>query len=150
MEFGIFAQAHVPQFELDADWTGAEHERLLREVELAVEGEKVGFKYVWASEHHFLQEYSHMSAPEVFLSWIGALTSTMHLGSAIFNTTPPVNHPARVAERAAMLDQLSGGRFEFCTGRVVVHRAAGLWDPEQRDHQAHVGRDHPGVPQDVA
>jgi len=117
MEFGIFAQAHVPQWELDADWSGSEHERLRREVELAVEGEKVGFKYVWASEHHFLQEYSHMSAPEVFLSWVGALTSTMHLGSAIYNTTPPVNHPARVAERVAMLDQLSGGRFEFCTGR---------------------------------
>ena len=117
MEFGIFAQAHVPQHELDADWSGAEHDRLLQEVELAVEAEKSGFKYVWASEHHFLEEYSHMSAPEVYLAWVGAQTSSMHLGCAIFNTTPPVNHPARVAERVAMLDQLSGGRFEFCSGR---------------------------------
>jgi alkanesulfonate monooxygenase SsuD/methylene tetrahydromethanopterin reductase-like flavin-dependent oxidoreductase (luciferase family) len=117
VEFGIFAQAHVPQGELDANWRGAEHARLMREVELAVVGERVGFKYVWASEHHFLEEYSHMSAPEVFLAYVAAQTTTMHIGSAIFNTTPPVNHPARVAERVAMLDQLSGGRFEFCTGR---------------------------------
>ncbi|MDT4934522.1 MAG: hypothetical protein QOK11_2414 [Pseudonocardiales bacterium] len=117
MEFGIFAQAHVPQHELDQNWSGSEHDRLMREVELAVEGERAGFKYVWASEHHFLEEYSHMSAPEVFLAYVAAQTTTMHIGSAIFNITPPVNHPARVAERVAMLDQLSGGRFEFCTGR---------------------------------
>jgi alkanesulfonate monooxygenase SsuD/methylene tetrahydromethanopterin reductase-like flavin-dependent oxidoreductase (luciferase family) len=117
MEFGIFAQAHVPQVELDANWVGAENDRLMREVELAVEGEKAGFKYVWASEHHFLEEYSHMSAPEVFLAFVAARTKTMHIGSAIFNTTPRVNQPARVAERVAMLDHLSQGRFEFCTGR---------------------------------
>jgi alkanesulfonate monooxygenase SsuD/methylene tetrahydromethanopterin reductase-like flavin-dependent oxidoreductase (luciferase family) len=117
MEFGIFAQAHVPQHELDQNWNGSEHDRLMREVELAIEGERAGFKYIWASEHHFLEEYSHMSAPEVFLAYVAAQTTTMHIGSAIFNITPPVNHPARVAERVAMLDQLSGGRFEFCTGR---------------------------------
>jgi alkanesulfonate monooxygenase SsuD/methylene tetrahydromethanopterin reductase-like flavin-dependent oxidoreductase (luciferase family) len=39
------------------------------------------------------------------------------VGSAIYNITPPVNHPARIAERVAMLDHLSEGRFEFGTGR---------------------------------
>ena len=58
-----------------------------------------------------------MPAPEVFLSFVGARTERIHLGTAITNTTPPVNHPARIAERAAMLDQLSEGRFEFGTGR---------------------------------
>lgn len=58
-----------------------------------------------------------MPAPEVFLAYIAAKTSRIHLGSAIFNTTPPVNHPARVAERVAMIDHLSEGRFEFGSGR---------------------------------
>jgi alkanesulfonate monooxygenase SsuD/methylene tetrahydromethanopterin reductase-like flavin-dependent oxidoreductase (luciferase family) len=46
-----------------------------------------------------------------------AVTQRIHVGSAIFNITPPVNHPARIAERVAMLDHLGEGRFEFGTGR---------------------------------
>jgi alkanesulfonate monooxygenase SsuD/methylene tetrahydromethanopterin reductase-like flavin-dependent oxidoreductase (luciferase family) len=116
MEFGYFAQAFVPEFEMKAE-PGAEHRRLMENLEFAVECDRQGVKYIWCPEHHFLYEYSHMPAPEVFLSFVGARTSRIHLGTAITNTTPPVNHPARIAERAAMLDQLSEGRFEFGTGR---------------------------------
>ncbi|MBV9255848.1 MAG: LLM class flavin-dependent oxidoreductase [Actinobacteria bacterium] len=116
MEFGYFAQAFVPEFEMEAE-PGAEHRRLMENLEFAVECDRQGVKYIWCPEHHFLYEYSHMPAPEVFLSFVGARTSNIHLGTAITNTTPPVNHPARIAERAAMLDQLSEGRFEFGTGR---------------------------------
>jgi len=116
MEFGYFAQAFVPDFEIQAD-PGAEHRRLMENLEFAVECDRQGVKYIWCPEHHFLYEYSHMPAPEVFLSFVGARTERIHLGTAITNTTPPVNHPARIAERAAMLDQLSEGRFEFGTGR---------------------------------
>ena len=116
MEFGHFANCFVPRFELEAE-AGAEHRRMIENLDFAVECEKHGFKYVWCPEHHFLTEYSHMPAPEVFLSFVAARTSNIHVGSAIFNTTPPVNHPVRVAERVAMLDHLSEGRFEFGTGR---------------------------------
>ena len=116
MEFGYFAQAFVPASESDVE-PGAEHRRLMENLDFAVECERHGIKYVWCPEHHFLTEYSHMPAPEVFLSFVAAKTSRIHVGSAIFNTTPPVNHPARVAERVAMLDHLSEGRFEFGTGR---------------------------------
>src|SRR5436190_13630624 len=116
MEFGYFAQAFVPAFMLEQD-PGAEHKRLMENLDFAIECEKHGVKYVWCPEHHFLTEYSHMPAPEVFLSFVAARTSKIHVGSAIFNTTPPVNHPARIAERVAMLDHLSEGRFEFGTGR---------------------------------
>ena len=116
MEFSIFAQGHVPRHEMEAD-PGAEHRRLLNNVEVTVAAEAAGIKYVWCPEHHFLTEYSHMPAPEVFLSFAAALTSTIHLGSAIFNITAKVNHPFRVAERAATLDVLSQGRFELGTGR---------------------------------
>jgi alkanesulfonate monooxygenase SsuD/methylene tetrahydromethanopterin reductase-like flavin-dependent oxidoreductase (luciferase family) len=117
MEFGLFVQAHVPRHEMEADPEGAEHTRLMRELELAVACDGAGWKYVWSVEHHFLEEYSHISASEIFLPYVAAQTKRIHVGSAIYNITPPVNHPARIAERVAMLDHLSEGRFEFGTGR---------------------------------
>jgi alkanesulfonate monooxygenase SsuD/methylene tetrahydromethanopterin reductase-like flavin-dependent oxidoreductase (luciferase family) len=117
MEFGLFVQAHVPRHEAEADPEGAEHSRLMRELELAEACDRSGWKYVWSVEHHFLEEYSHLSASEVMLPYIAARTKRIHVGSAIYNITPPVNHPARIAERVAMLDHLSEGRFEFGTGR---------------------------------
>ena len=116
MEFGVFAQGAVPQPLLDRD-PNAENTRLLENVEMGVFAESCGFKYVWASEHHFLREYSHLSCPEVYLSFVAARTERIHIGSAIMNITKNVNHPYRVAERVAMLDHLSRGRFEFGTGR---------------------------------
>jgi alkanesulfonate monooxygenase SsuD/methylene tetrahydromethanopterin reductase-like flavin-dependent oxidoreductase (luciferase family) len=116
MEFGVFAQGAVPAPMLAVD-PDAEHHRLLDNVELGVFAEECGFKYVWASEHHFLREYSHMSCPEVYLPFVAARTTRIHLGSSIMNVTAPVNHPYRVAERVATLDHLTEGRFEFGTGR---------------------------------
>ncbi len=95
----------------------AEHTALMEDLELAIAADKAGFKYIWASEHHFLYEYSHLSANDVFLGYLAHATERAHLGSGIFNPLPQVNHPAKVAERVAMLDHLSGNRFEFGTGR---------------------------------
>src|SRR5438445_2166337 len=117
MEFGLFVQAHVPRHEVEADPIGAEHSRLMRELALAEHCDRHGFKYVWSVEHHFLEEYSHISASEIFLPYVAARTTRIHVGSAIWNLTPPATHPARVAERVAMLDHPSEGRFEFGTGR---------------------------------
>jgi len=117
MEFGLFVQAHVPRHEVEADPENAEHARLMRELDLSVACDRAGWKYVWSVEHHFLEEYSHISASEIFLPYVAAQTKRIHVGSAIYNITPPVNHPARIAERVAMLDHLSEGRFEFGTGR---------------------------------
>jgi alkanesulfonate monooxygenase SsuD/methylene tetrahydromethanopterin reductase-like flavin-dependent oxidoreductase (luciferase family) len=89
----------------------------MRELALAEACDRAGFKYAWSVEHHFLEEYSHLSASEIFLPYIAARTRRLHVGSAIWNLTPPVNHPARIAERVAMLDHLSEGRFQFGTGR---------------------------------
>jgi alkanesulfonate monooxygenase SsuD/methylene tetrahydromethanopterin reductase-like flavin-dependent oxidoreductase (luciferase family) len=110
MEFGIFSQMHVPPGE-------SEHERFVREVDVAIAVDHAGFKYDWAPEHHFLEHYSHQPAPEVFLSFVAARTRRLHVGHAIVNITAPVNHPARVAERIATLDHLTEGRVEFGTGR---------------------------------
>ena len=97
MEFGVFAQLFVPKFEREAD-PAAEHKRIMRNVEIARTADRSGFKYVWCPQHHFLDEYSHMPGPEAFLSFCAAQTERVHLGSAIFNITPPVNKPVRVAE----------------------------------------------------
>ena len=113
MRFGIFYEHQNPR-----PW---EHERsehallkdALAQVELA---DRLGFDYVWEVEHHFLEEYSHSSAPEVFLAAAAARTERIRLGHGIVQIPPAVNHPARVAERVATLDLISDGRVDFGTG----------------------------------
>jgi alkanesulfonate monooxygenase SsuD/methylene tetrahydromethanopterin reductase-like flavin-dependent oxidoreductase (luciferase family) len=116
MEFGIFIQTpvHKDRREAEPDF---EHTALMNDMEVAIAADKAGFKYLWASEHHFLDEYSHLSANAVVLGYLAHATERIHLGSGIFNPLPQVNHPAKLAETVAMLDHLSGGRFEFGTGR---------------------------------
>ncbi len=116
MEFGIFIAGYTPQYRRDVD-PDAEHHVLMEELELVRAADKAGFKYVWVSEHHFLDEYSHISANDVVLGYLAHSTERIHLGSGIFNPLAQVNHPVKVAERVAMLDHLSNGRFEFGTGR---------------------------------
>jgi alkanesulfonate monooxygenase SsuD/methylene tetrahydromethanopterin reductase-like flavin-dependent oxidoreductase (luciferase family)/putative sterol carrier protein len=112
MRFGIFYEHQMPR-----PWTADAEEKLLNDaldqVELA---DKVGIDYVWEVEHHFLEEYSHSSAPEVFLAAASQRTSNIRLGHGIVQIPPGFNHPARVAERIATLDLISGGRVEFGTG----------------------------------
>ncbi|MEU3726077.1 LLM class flavin-dependent oxidoreductase [Streptomyces sp. NPDC031705] len=116
MEFGLFVQGYVPEARSKVD-PEAEHKALLEETQYVIQADQSGFKYAWASEHHFLEEYSHLSANEVFLGYLAAATERIHLGSGIFNPLAPVNHPVKVAEKVTMLDHLSKGRFEFGTGR---------------------------------
>lgn len=116
LEFGLFVQGYVAEARSKVD-PEAEHKALIEETEYVIQADKSGFKYAWASEHHFLEEYSHLSANEVFLGYLAHATERIHLGSGIFNPLAPVNHPVKVAEKVAMLDHLSKGRFEFGTGR---------------------------------
>jgi alkanesulfonate monooxygenase SsuD/methylene tetrahydromethanopterin reductase-like flavin-dependent oxidoreductase (luciferase family) len=115
VEFGIFIQGYVPG--PDARDTEAEQAALMGEIELIKVADRHNWKYMWASEHHGLPEYSHISASDAYLGYLAAATDRIHLGSGIFNLSPRVNHPVRNAERVAMLDHLSQGRFEFGTGR---------------------------------
>ncbi len=79
--------------------------------------DEAGFDYVWQVEHHFLGDFSVSSAPEVFLSAVSQQTSRIRIGHGVVLLPFGYNHPIRVAERAATLDILSGGRLEFGTGR---------------------------------
>jgi alkanesulfonate monooxygenase SsuD/methylene tetrahydromethanopterin reductase-like flavin-dependent oxidoreductase (luciferase family) len=114
MRFGIFYEHQLPR-----PWGPGDEYRLLsdalEQVELA---DAAGIDYVWEVEHHFLEEYSHSSAPEVFLAAASQRTKRIRLGHGIVQAPALVNHPARIAERVATLDLVSGGRVEFGTGEA--------------------------------
>jgi alkanesulfonate monooxygenase SsuD/methylene tetrahydromethanopterin reductase-like flavin-dependent oxidoreductase (luciferase family) len=112
MKFGMFIGLQHPR-----PWHEGDDQRFftdsLDQVELA---DRLGLDYVWAQEHHFLEEYSHSSAPEVFLAACSQRTKRIRLGHGIAVMSPNFNAPARVAERIATLDVISGGRVEWGTG----------------------------------
>ena len=112
MKFGLFYEHQLPR-----PWNAGDEHRLyqqaLDQVELA---DRIGIDYAWEVEHHFLEEYSHSSAPEVFLAACSQRTKQIRLGHGIVLMPPKYNHPARVAERIAALDLVSNGRVEFGTG----------------------------------
>ncbi len=116
MRFGVFYELSVPR-----PWT-AESERqvYLNALEQVRVADEVGFHSVWAVEHHFLEEYSHSSAPELFLTACAMQTKQIRVGHGIVICVPEFNHPIKIAERAAVLDILSGGRLEFGTGRSAT------------------------------
>jgi alkanesulfonate monooxygenase SsuD/methylene tetrahydromethanopterin reductase-like flavin-dependent oxidoreductase (luciferase family) len=116
MKFGLFYELSVPR-----PWT-RESERTvynnaLEQVKLA---DELGFDQVWAVEHHFLEEYSHCPAPELFLTACAMVTKTIRVGHGIVVCVPEFNHPIKIAERTAVLDILSGGRLEVGTGRSAT------------------------------
>ncbi|HVN39895.1 MAG TPA: LLM class flavin-dependent oxidoreductase [Myxococcota bacterium] len=113
MRFGLFFEMSVPR----PFGPGVEPAVFLNALEQARLADELGFDWVWAVEHHFLEEYSHCSAPEVVLAAIAAQTRRIRVGHGAVVCVPEMNHPVRVAERAATLDILSQGRLELGTAR---------------------------------
>lgn len=110
MKFGLFYEHQLPR-----PWhERSEYELLqnsLDQIELA---DSLGYQYAWEVEHHFTEEYSHSSAPEVFLSAASQRTKQIRLGHGVIQL--PTNHISRVAERVSTLDLISHGRVELGTG----------------------------------
>ncbi|MFF3665948.1 putative FMN-dependent luciferase-like monooxygenase [Microtetraspora malaysiensis] len=94
--------------------------------------ERLGFDTAWVAQHHFDGGEGGLPAPLVFLSHLAARTSRIRLGTAII--TLPLEHPVRVAEDAAVLDLLSGGRLEVGVGGGGTPTAFAAFgqDPAQR------------------
>ena len=112
MQFGIFYEHQLPR-----PWTETSELQLFQDALDQVErADRLGIDYAWEVEHHFLEEYSHSSAPEVFLAAASQRTRRIRLGHGIVLMPPAYNHPARVAERIATLDLVSGGRVDWGTG----------------------------------
>jgi alkanesulfonate monooxygenase SsuD/methylene tetrahydromethanopterin reductase-like flavin-dependent oxidoreductase (luciferase family) len=133
MKFGIFYEHQLPR-----PWDDDSEHRLLKDALEQVElADRVGIDYVWEVEHHFLEEYSHSSAPEVFLAAASQRTSRIRLGHGIVQLPFNFNHTARVAERIATLDLVSDGRVDFGTGEASSEAELGgfLIDREQKRAQ---------------
>jgi alkanesulfonate monooxygenase SsuD/methylene tetrahydromethanopterin reductase-like flavin-dependent oxidoreductase (luciferase family) len=129
MKFGLIYELQM-QKPWDEDTEYRTYHDALAQIELA---DQVGFDYVWEVEHHFLVEYSHSSAPEVFLAAASQRTKNVRLGHGVALLPYPFNHPIRVAERAAALDIVSNGRVDLGTGRSITEQELGGFNIDPAD-----------------
>jgi alkanesulfonate monooxygenase SsuD/methylene tetrahydromethanopterin reductase-like flavin-dependent oxidoreductase (luciferase family) len=132
MKFSLFYEIPVPK-----PWDQRSEYRAFKEViEQAILADAMGFHAVWSVEHHFLEEFSHCSNPEVLYGAIAARTTNLRIGYGVRLAPKPYNHPVRSAESAAMLDQISDGRVYFGTGRSATRaelEGFGIDPQETRD-----------------
>jgi alkanesulfonate monooxygenase SsuD/methylene tetrahydromethanopterin reductase-like flavin-dependent oxidoreductase (luciferase family) len=121
MRFGVFYELQLPK-----PWGEGDEHRLFKDaLAQMVLADRLGYDYAWQVEHHFLDEYSHSSAPEVFLASAAALTSRIRLAHGIRQVIPNYNHPARTAEGLATLDILCDGRLDFGIGEGATRMELG-------------------------
>jgi alkanesulfonate monooxygenase SsuD/methylene tetrahydromethanopterin reductase-like flavin-dependent oxidoreductase (luciferase family) len=132
MKFGSSFLMQLPR-----PWNSdSERKMLSNALDQAELVDRCGFDYVWSTEHHFLEEYSHSSTPEIFLAACSQRTRYVRLGHGVVQTPPNVNHPARVAERIAALDLISNGRCEFGTGSGATITELGGFNVSQPEKKA--------------
>jgi alkanesulfonate monooxygenase SsuD/methylene tetrahydromethanopterin reductase-like flavin-dependent oxidoreductase (luciferase family) len=113
VRFALFYEIPVPRpWGPDSELTAYQNT-----IEQALAGERWGWDAFWTVEHHFLEEFSHCSNPEVLYGAIAARTERIKLGYGVRLMPQPYNHPVRSAESIAVLDLISGGRVEVGTGR---------------------------------
>ncbi len=116
MKFALFYEIPVPRpWEPESELVAYRNT-----LEQAIAGDRFGWHAFWTVEHHFLQEYSHCSNPEVLYGAIAARTERIRLGYGVRLMPKPYNHPVRTAESVAVLDLLSGGRVDLGTGRSAT------------------------------
>lgn len=132
MRFGIFYEMQLPR-----PWAPDDERRLFHEaLDQVVLADRLGYDHAWEVEHHFLDEYSHSSAPEVFLAAAAARTRRIRLGHGIRQVIPNYNHPARTAEGLATLDIISNGRVDFGIGEGATRLELGGFGIKAKEKRA--------------
>lgn len=116
MKFGLLYEMETPRpwnalSEYNTYW------QALAQIELA---DRIGVDYVWEVEHHFLEEYSHSPAPEVFYGAVSQRTKNIRIAHGVRLLPFKFNNPIKVAEQAAVLDIMSNGRMDLGTGRSTT------------------------------
>src|SRR5215510_5874990 len=114
MQFGLFGSASARRGSGEFDSSEGYHDW----IEYNVEAEALGFRSVFSVEHHFTG-YGQVSATLNLLTWIGARTKTLRLGTAVM--VLPWHNPVLLAEQAATIDLLSDGRLDFGVGKGYRH-----------------------------
>ena len=116
MKFGLIYELQRPMVD----------ENLLYKETLqqCVLAEEMGFDHLWFVEHHFLTGFSACPSPEVLFGALSQITKRIRIGFGV--SILPYHHPVQVAERVAMVDQLTDGRVELGTGRSTVFEQVGL------------------------
>ena len=132
MKFGVFYELQLPK-----PWNEGDEHRLFHEaLEQIVLADRLGYDHAWEVEHHFLDEYSHSSSPEVFLAAAASVTKNIRLGHGIRQVIPNYNHPARTAEGLATLDIISNGRVEFGIGEGATRLELGGFNIPAKEKRA--------------
>ena len=126
MQFGMLYEMQRPFEGNEVDWNSLYKETL----EQCALADQVGFDNLWFVEHHFLTGFSGSPCPEVMFGALSQVTKRIRIGFGV--SILPYHHPVRVAERVAMVDQLTDGRVEVGTGRSNVYEQTGLGvDPRE-------------------
>ena len=120
MQFGLLFECQRPYEGTEIDWN-ALYKETLAQCELA---DQVGFDNVWFVEHHFLTGFSGSPAQDAMFGALSRVTKNIRIGYGV--CILPYHHPVRVAERVALVDQLTDGRVEFGTGRSNAYEQMGL------------------------
>ncbi|MFN0090755.1 MAG: LLM class flavin-dependent oxidoreductase [Acidimicrobiales bacterium] len=132
MKFGLMYELQIPK-----PWDEDSEYRIVQEAtEQVVLADKLGIEHAWAVEHHFLEEYSHCSASEVFLTSLAAKTERIRIGLGIRQVIPNYNHPSRTAEAVAMMDLISNGRVELGIGEGATRLELRGYQIDARSKQA--------------
>jgi alkanesulfonate monooxygenase SsuD/methylene tetrahydromethanopterin reductase-like flavin-dependent oxidoreductase (luciferase family) len=116
MEFSLAYEMQRPMLD--------DHAVIEETIEQCILADEMGFGTVWFVEHHFLTTFSGSPCPEVIFGALSRLTKNIRLGFGV--VILPYHHPVRVAERIAMVDQLSHGRVDFGTGRSAPYEQMGM------------------------
>ena len=120
MQFGLLYEMQRPFQGTNIDWNTL-YKETLEQCDLA---DKMGFDNLWFVEHHFLTGFSASPCPEVMFGALSQRTKRIRIGFGV--SILPYHHPVRVAERVAMVDQLTNGRVEVGTGRSNAYEQTGL------------------------
>ena len=120
MQFGLLYEMQRPFKGTDIDWNTLYKETL----EQCALADQMGFDNLWFVEHHFLTGFSGSPCPEVMFGALSQITKRIRIGFGV--SILPYHHPVRVAERVAMVDQLTDGRVEVGTGRSNAYEQTGL------------------------
>ena len=120
MQFGLLYETQRPYQGTDIDWN-ALYKETLEQCELA---DQVGFDNLWFVEHHFLTGFSGSPSQDAIFGALSRVTKQIRIGYGV--CILPYHHPVRVAERVALVDQLTDGRVEFGTGRSNAYEQIGL------------------------